>query len=179
MNHAGKILNQDIIKRRNLLDHPMFIFNRMRKEISIENPKLKMNLWHDLHESLRPAAGFLEASIYRLRATVEILFARFGSQIFLHSVECGKIAEIATLCYAMYASSSRASRSYCIGLRNADQELYLVNALCFELHNQVKKLAIEIDHGEFVSTIHYYRQVGEKLMENKKYNLEHPTTRNF
>lgn len=179
LSFAGKVLNEDIIKHRNLLDHPMFIFNRMRKEISIENPKLKLNLWHDLHESLRPASDFMEASIYRLRAIVEIAFARFGSQVFLHTVECGKIAEMATLCYAMYASSARASRSYCIGLRNAEQELYLVNSLCFELHNQVKSLAVEIDRGEFVSTIHYYKQVGEKLMENKTYNLEHPTTRNF
>lgn len=179
LNFAGKVLNEDIIKERNILDHPMFVFTRLRKEISIENPKLKMNLWHDLHESVRPAAGFLEASVYRLRATIEILFARFGTQIFLHSVELTKVAEMATMCYAMYASSSRASRSYCIGLRNAEQELYLVNALCFELHNNVKKLAIEIDHGEFVSTIHYYKLVGEKLMENKKYNLEHPTSRNF
>lgn len=179
MNYAGKHLNDKIKKERNILDHPMFFFTRMKHEISIHQPKLKMNLWHDLHESLKPSSDFLEASIYRLAAVIEILLARFGTQIFLHSIECGKVAEIATLCYAMFTSASRASRSYCIGLRNADQEVSLTNALCYELHERIKKIAIEIDDGEFASTIHIYRTVGEKLIESKSYHLEHPTTRNF
>lgn len=179
MNHAGKYLNEKIRKERNILDHPLFYFTRMKHEISIRNPKLKMNLWHDLHESLKPSAQFLEASIYRLTASIEILLARFGTQIFLHSIECGKVADMATLCYAMFTSASRASRSYCIGLRNADQEVSLTNALCFELHERVKDIAIEIDNGEFGSTLYIYKTVGEKLIESKKYHLEHPTTRNF
>lgn len=179
LNHAGKELNEMIQKDRNILNHPMFIFNRMKNEISIERPKLKMDLWYDLHESLKPAATSLEASIYRFRATVEILLGRFGTQVFLQSIECGKVADIATLCYAMFTSSARASRAYCIGLRNADQDFQLVNALNFELHERVKQIALDIDHGEFASTVHTYRTVGEKLIENKKYHLEHPTTRNF
>jgi hypothetical protein len=179
MNHAGKHLNEKIKKERNILDHPIFIFTRMKNEISIENPKLKMNLWHDLHESVKPASDFLEASIYRLTASIEILLARFGTQIFLHSIECGKVADMATLCYAMFTSASRASRSYCIGLRNAEDEVNLANALCYELHERVKKIAIDIDNGEYGTTMHIYRTVGGKLIDSKKYHLEHPTTRNF
>lgn len=179
LNHTGIALNEIIKKERNILDHPMFIFNRYRHEISIERPKMKMQLWYDLHESLKPGASFLEASIYRLQAVSDILLARFGSQIFLHSIECGMVAEMSILCYAMFTTASRASRSYCIGLRNADQEVNLANAYCFEIHERVKKIAQDIDNGEFSSTMHSYRTLGEKLIQNKKYHLEHPTTRNF
>lgn len=179
ISHTGKAINNDVKMERNILDHPLFIFKRMRQEISIKNPKLKLNLWHYLHESLRTGADCTEASIYRLRAVIEILLARFGTQIFLHSVEIGKVAEIQMMCYAMFATCSRASRSYCIGLRNAEQEVILANALCFEFMQKVLKIAKDIDYGEFSCPSHYYMKLGDKLMENKKYNLEHPTTRNW
>ncbi len=88
-------------------------------------------------------------------------------------------ADMITLCYAMFASVSRASRSYCIGLRNAEQEVHLANALCHQLCEKVLKLATDLDNGEFASTWHIYRKLGEELMGSKKYHLEHPTTRNF
>lgn len=179
MSHAGKEFNAMIKKQRSILDHPMFIFSRMRNEISIEDPKLKMDLWHYLHPSLRPAATYLEASIYRLRASIEILLGRYGTQIFQHSAEIAKISEMATLCYAMFSASSRASRSYCIGLRNGEQEIYLSNAFSFDLSNRIKKIAQDIDSGEHGTSMHVYKVVGEKLLETKKYQFEHPITRNF
>ena len=179
MSHAGKEFNVLIKKQRNILDHPMSIFSRMRNEISIEDPKLKMDLWHYLHPSLRPASTYLEASIYRLRASIEILLGRYGTQIFQHSAEIAKISEMATLCFAMFSASSRASRSYCIGLRNGDQEIYLSNAFSFDLSNRIKKMALDIDSGEHGTSMHVYKVVGEKLMETKKYQFEHPITRNF
>jgi hypothetical protein len=179
MSHAGKEFNAMIKKQRSILDHPMFIFSRMRNEISIEDPKLKMDLWHYLHPSLRPAATYLEASIYRLRASIEILLGRYGTQIFQHSSEISKISEMATLCYAMFSASSRASRSYCIGLRNGEQEIYLSNAFSYDLSNRIKKIALDIDSGEHGTSMHVYKVVGEKLLETKKYQFEHPITRNF
>jgi acyl-CoA dehydrogenase family protein 9 len=179
MSHAGKEFNELVKKKRNILDHPMFIFNRFKHEISIENPKLKMELWHNLHPSLRPASDFLEASVYRLRATIEILLGRYGTQIFDHPAEIANVADIAMLCYAMFASSARASRSYCVGIRNGDQEVFLSNALSYDLSSRIKKMALDIDHGEYGTSMHTYKVVGEKLMDNKKYHFEHPTTRNF
>lgn len=179
MSHAGKEFNTMIKKQRNILDHPMFVFSRMKNEISIEDPKLKMDLWHYLHPSLRPGATFMEASIYRLRAAIEILLGRYGTQIFQHSAEIAKVSEMATLCYAMFCSSARASRSYCIGLRNGDQEVYLANAFNYDLSNHIKRLAQDIDSGEHGTSMHVFKVVGERLFETKKYHYEHPTTRNF
>lgn len=179
MSHAGKQFNKMIKKQRNILDHPMFFFSRLKNEISIENPKMKLELWHYLHPSLRPASMYLEASVYRLRASIEILLGRYGTQVFNHPVEIANVADMAANCFAMFSASSRASRSYCIGLRNGDQEIFLSNAFSHDLAMQIKKMATDIDNGEYGTSMHTFKAVGEKLMENKKYHFDHPTTRNF
>lgn len=179
MNHAGQILNEIVKKERNPLNHPAFIFSRIFKQTSIDHPQKKFNLEGFLHPSLDPAANFLEASILRLNAAAEILLARHGSLVVEHSVEVARLAEAATLCYAMFASVARASRSYCIGLRNADQEIHLASYLCYDCCQKVKKIAKDIDKGEYGTNEYTFKLVGEKLIETKEYHLEHPTTRNF
>lgn len=177
--HAGILLNESVKKQRNPLDHPAFLFSRIFKQTSIENPRKKFNLEHFVHPSLHLAAGYLEFSILRLNAAAEISLARHGPLIFQHSAEIAKLADAATLCYAMFASIARASRSYCIGLRNADQEIEIVSYFCFEGAFKVKKIAKDIDKGEYGSGEHSFKSVGEKLIQTKEYHIEHPTTRNF
>lgn len=179
LNHSGQLLYEDIMKNRNPLNHPNFIFSRIFNNTSIERPKKKFNLENFAHPTLAPAASFLESSVIRLYAAVDILFARHGSLVVQHSVETGKISEAALLCYAMFATVARSSRSYCIGLRNAEQELHLTNFFCYEASERVKHLAKEIDNGEYGTSEHTYKIVGEKLIENKQYHIEHPTTRNY
>jgi alkylation response protein AidB-like acyl-CoA dehydrogenase len=177
--HAGPILNQQVVKERNPLNHPAFIFSRVFKQTSIDFPKKKFNLEEYLHPSLVAAAEFLEASILRLNAAAEILLARHGQLVISHTVENAKLAQAATLCYALFAVVSRASRSYCIGLRNADQEVHLANVFCFEKSNEVLRIAKEIDNGQYATSEHTFKIVGEKLIETKEYHLEHPTARNY
>lgn len=179
MNHAGQILNEVVKKERNPLNHPAFVFSRIFKQTSIQNPKKKFHLDGFLHPSLDPAANFLESSILRLNAAAEILLARHGSLVVEHSVEVARLAEAAILCYAMFASVARASRSYCIGLRNAEQEIHLTSFFCYDGAAKVKEIALDIDKGEYGTSEHTFKLVGEKLIESNEYHLVHPTTRNF
>jgi acyl-CoA dehydrogenase family member 9 len=89
------------------------------------------------------------------------------------------IAEAATLCFAMFASTARASRSYCIGLRNADQEIHLAQCFCCIAGKRVKEIAVAIDNGEYGTSEHTFKTIGQQLIESKDYHLEHPTARNF
>lgn len=179
MNYAGTLIHEDVMKNRNPLSHPSFILSNLFTTTSIESPKKKFNLEKFLHPSLDPAANFLGFSISRLFAAVDILLGRHGTMVIQHTVEVAKIADAAIACYAMYAVVSRASRSYCIGLRNAEQEIHLANCFCYHGAEKVKYLAKEIDNGEYGTSEHTYKLVGEKLIETKGYHFEHPTTRNF
>jgi acyl-CoA dehydrogenase family member 9 len=179
LSYAGHELCSEVTKTRNPLHHPSFIFSRMLVEKSIETPKRKQKLFHYLHPSLEPAGNMLEDSIIRLSAAAEILLGRHGQLVSDHSVEVAKLAKAATLCYAMFCVTSRASRSYCIGLRNADQEMNMANVICFLNSKKVKDIAMEIDSGEHGTTEATWKTIGEKLLERKEYQFEHPTARNF
>lgn len=179
LNFLGKHSNESVKMQRNPLNHPSLFFSTLFKEMAIENPKKRYNLEHFLHPSLDPAAHWLEASILRFNAAADILLARHGSLIAEHSAEVAKIADAAILCYAMFCTAARASRSYCIGLRNADQEIFLANCFCYEGSEKVKQIVVEIDRGEFGTSEHTFKTVGQKLIETKEYHLVHPTTRNF
>lgn len=179
LNHAGHILTDMVQKTRNPLDHPAFMFSRIFKQTSIERPKKKFNLEGYLHPTLEPAANFLELSILRMNAAAEIILARHGMTVVSHTVEVGKLAEAAIMCYAMYATVARASRSYCIGLRNAEQETHLAHCYSYIASEKVKRIAVELDQGEYCTSEHTYKLIGEKLIENKGYHLEHPTSKNF
>ncbi|CRK87520.1 CLUMA_CG001321, isoform A, partial [Clunio marinus] len=114
LQYAGVYLNEDVKKQRNPFANPGFMFSRYLGESSIEHPKLKYKFEHFVHPSLVTAGVAVEASISRLGDAVDILLGRHGSLIVEHTVEVNKIGEAATLCYAMFASIARASRSYCI-----------------------------------------------------------------
>jgi acyl-CoA dehydrogenase family member 9 len=179
IHHAGTILNEMIKKDRNPLNHPAFFFSRFFNNVSIEQPKLKHDLEGYFHPSLSVAVTRIEMSILRLGAAVDILLGRHGPMIIQHTVETDRIAEAATLCYAMFAATSRASRSYCIGLRNADQEIHLAQCFCFVASQRVKEIAKGIDSSEYGTSEHTFKTLGKHLIDSKDYHLEHPTTRNF
>lgn len=179
LHHAGSIISETVKKDRNPLNHPAFIFAKIFKQTNIERPKKKFNLEEYVHPSLFPAANSLELSILRLNAAADILLARYGPLVVQHTVEVAKLADAATLCYAMFATTARASRAYCIGLRNADQEVHIANYVGFDAMNKVKQIAVDIDNGSYGTGEHTFKTLGEILIETKEYNLEHPTARNF
>lgn len=73
----------------------------------------------------------------------------------------------------------RASRSYCIGLRNADTEMLLANAYCYQTKDIVKRLVLEITYGPYGTNDANYQKLAEKAFECNGYFSEHPLTKNF
>lgn len=177
--YAGPLMKDNVKKTRNPLLHPGFVFSQIFTETSIENPKKTLHLEHHLHPSLEVSATALEFSILRLKVANEILLCRHGAALFEHSVELAKLADAATLCYAMFATISRASRSYCIGLRNADQEMQLAHYFCYSGSVKVKTLTKEIDEGEEGCSEHTFKTIAERLFQTKSHSFEHPTAKNF
>ncbi|CAO1353360.1 unnamed protein product [Diamesa serratosioi] len=179
LQHAGMSIHEDIKKSRNPLENPGFIFSKFFKPSPIDNPKQVLNLQYNLHPSLDPAAQWLEFSIIRLQAATEILLGRYGPQVIDYRIEVARLSDMATLCYGMFASVARASRSYCIGLRNSDYEMLLASAICLSASDRVKAIAIDITKGEFICNDNNYKKIGKKVMESKSYFPVSPVTRNF
>lgn len=69
------------------------------------------------------SATLLEYCVLRLQYGVEIVLTRHGQTIIDQQMMLKRLADVAIDIYAMTAVLGRASRSYCIGLQNAAEEV--------------------------------------------------------
>lgn len=145
----------------------------------MDNPKITMNLGYNLHPSLDPAAQWLEQSIKRIQIATEVGLARYGPGIIERQLDVIRLTDAVVLSYAMFASVARASRAYCIGLRNADYEMLIANAFCLDATEKIKQLTKEIENGEYLSNDNNLAKIAKQTFKSKGYFSEHPLTRNF
>lgn len=166
-------------KIRNPLFNPSFIFKRILDNKNIENLKSTLHVNHYLHPSLDPAAQWLEHSILRLQIGTELLLARHGVQILDKQIEIRRLAECAILTYAMFASISRASRSYCIGLQFCDYEMLISSTFSVDASAQVRQLVRDINEGPYLTNDMNHAKISKQLFKEKGYFTVHAMTRNF
>lgn len=172
-------LHAEVKKIRNPLSHPGLAFKKIFKQSVIDHPKQTLNLQYNVHPTMDPSAQWLEYSILRLEAATEILLGRHGQEIINNKIEILRLADAATLCYAMFATIARASRAYCIGLKHSDYEMLIASAFCLNSSEKVKLICQEIDKGEFLTNDNNHRKIAKQLLKSKQYFSEHPITRNF
>ncbi len=67
----------------------------------------------------------LEKLVIQFGCVVELVLQRYGREITERQMVLKRLADVSIDLYAMTAVLSRASRSYCIGLRNAEHEVSL------------------------------------------------------
>ncbi|KAG4080220.1 hypothetical protein HA402_008291 [Bradysia odoriphaga] len=179
LQHAGVEMADDIKKVRNPLFNPSFIFKRILENKSIENLKQSLHINHYLHPSLDPAAQWLEFSILRLQIGTELLLSRHGVQILDKQIEVRRLSDCAIQTYAMFASVSRASRSYCIGLQFCDYEMLIASAFSFDGMVQVRQLVRDISEGPYLTNDMNHVKISKQIFKEKGYFPIHPLTRNF
>uniref|UniRef100_A0A182N185 Acyl-CoA dehydrogenase/oxidase C-terminal domain-containing protein n=1 Tax=Anopheles dirus TaxID=7168 RepID=A0A182N185_9DIPT len=179
LQYAGMHSYETIKKDRNPAMNPSYVLSKLFEKTSIANPKKFADLQQYFHPSLDPAAHWLEFSVVRLQLAVECVLSRHGVEVIERHVELGRVAQIATLLYAMTACASRASRAYCIGLRHAAQDVHLANMFCRESSETVRLLALELEKGPYMTSDDDYNVVARNLFREKGYFFEHPLARNF
>ncbi|KAH8290756.1 hypothetical protein KR054_005636 [Drosophila jambulina] len=179
LQYAGQAMNAGVRKSRNPLFHPGHIFGKFLDTNSIDSPKTKMQLAEHVHPSLDAAAQCVEHSVARLQMAVELMFTRHGNAVVERQSEMHRLAEVATTIYAMWASTARASRSYCIGLPLADHELLTATAICSQGKDRVHTLCTEIFGGNFVNNDNNLVRLSKQLAKSKGYFAVHPLTFNF
>ncbi|XP_064543493.1 complex I assembly factor ACAD9, mitochondrial [Drosophila montana] len=179
LQHAGQRMNEGVRRSRNPLFHPGHIFGKFLGTASLESPKTRMQLAEHVHPSLEAAAQCIEHSVARLHMAVEIMFTRHGNAIVERQSELQRLANISSTIYAMWASTARASRSYCIGLPLADHELLTANAICTQGSADVLRLAMEILNGNYVNNDNNLIRLSAQVAKSKGYFAVHPLTFNF
>ncbi|KAJ2939867.1 hypothetical protein O0L34_g6568 [Tuta absoluta] len=181
IHHAGKQMAEEIKQIRNPLFNPTFIIKKVitNRHQEKDDPKLTLFLAEHLHPSLKPAAEQLEYCVLRMKYACETLMSRHGTDIGSAYTELNRLAEAATEILVMTAVLARASRSYCIGLRNAEVEMKLAACFVEKTKDKVKKLILEIDDGEYINLDHFTVQFGRKILDTHSTVVEPPTARVF
>nr|XP_053642557.1 complex I assembly factor ACAD9, mitochondrial-like [Cherax quadricarinatus] len=183
LQHAGIELQSLIKKLRNPLMNPGFILGKSIERLrhQKDNPKLDLDLAGYIHPSLKLGADSLEYCVKRLQYSVEVVLARHGLKVAEpeNQLELARLADCAIDIYGMTAVLSRASRSYCIGIRNSAHEMQLAMMFCEEAAARIKKRVKDIENGPFINSDSTYMKIADTLIENKGYAAEHPLTRVF
>ncbi|CAK1587454.1 unnamed protein product [Parnassius mnemosyne] len=181
IHHAGTRMAEEIKQIRNPLFNPSYILKKILADRHQEKdqPKLTLYLAEHLHPSLRVPSEQLEYCVLRMKFACETLMARHGMEISKAYTELNRLAEAATEILVMTAVLARASRAYCIGLRNAEVEMKLAACFVEKSKERVRKLILEIDDGEYLNLDHFKVQFGRKVLDTKSILVEKPTARVF
>lgn len=181
IHHAGKMMSEEIKQIRNPVLHPGFLFKKAlaNRKQEKDDPTLDLFLAEHLHPSLRPPAEQLEYCVLRIKYACETLMSRHGMKVAIAYTELSRLAEATTEILVMSAVLARASRAYCIGLRNAELEMKLAASFVSKTKDKVRKLILEIDDGEYLNLDHFKISFGKKVLETNSVIVEKPTARVF
>lgn len=181
LKHAGMSLKALIKKLRDPFNNPGLlmktVYSNMRNRLV--DPKLTQDLGAAVHPTLKPQAEILEKCTAQFKKIVEIILSRHGNKIVEEQLDVQRIANIAIDLYAMTACIARSSRSYCIGLKNADHEIMLTKAICFEANKRIFENVMDLEKGQVLNNDENIRQICDKIIKANGYAAEHPLTRNW
>uniref|UniRef100_A0A1E1XFU3 Putative acyl-coa dehydrogenase family member 9 mitochondrial-like protein n=1 Tax=Amblyomma aureolatum TaxID=187763 RepID=A0A1E1XFU3_9ACAR len=180
LQYAGKQLADLVSKLRNPLAFPMLALKKVweSRRDAADQPVLDLDLYTALHPSMKGGADILEYSVKRVKYAVEIVLQHYGKEVVEHQMVLSNLADMVMQVYAMACVLARASRSYCIGLPNAEKEVDIALCFCHDAKKKVKYCEEEIQ-DEMENLLHVRkRQIADKVFEDKAYFPVHPLTKN-
>lgn len=176
--HAGLTLGKAVQKYRNPFYFPLDTVKTIVKDtLNIQGPSL--DLEEHLHPALRVSAMSLEKSVDNLRKGVEEMLVHYGISLVGHKMELQRLADIVIEVYSMAAVVSRASRSYCIGLRNNDDEIKVAMVYTYRTYEKVNLLFKEMKEGDWANGDMMIKQIANSTFDNKSYFAAHPLERTY
>ncbi|XP_058789118.1 complex I assembly factor ACAD9, mitochondrial [Phymastichus coffea] len=173
--HFGLFMSDKIKKERNPF---MFPKNILMKMFLKEN-RLKLHLEEYLHPSLQECADFLDRSLFLLKDCTEYLLITNGLIITDRHANLSRLSDMACQIYAYIANVSRASRSYCIGNRDSENEIKMSIILSYKLEQRVKQLAEDIKASEYGNGDFLSNEIADITIQRKKYMSVNPLQRNY
>lgn len=177
--HSSEDFADAVDKNRNPAMHPEGFFRNMFRGRPFDSIKVTKNYIRFLHPSLNPAAEMLEKCLKRFKMAIEFSLTRHGRNILEAQTEVARLARCATLLYSVMATVSRASRSYCIGLRFADVEILQANTYALEAMKEIKRITDDLEEGENSTNDLNHKTISRQLFESKGYYYQHPLVRAF
>lgn len=171
---AGKELKEQI-KLSNVLTNPSALL-RMYFD---KEPKMTLKLHEGIHPSLKPQADMLEKYTLHLQRAVIKILSKYKKEVVDQQIHLKRLADIAIDLFGMTACIARTSRSYSIGLKNADHEVMLTKAFCHEASERIEKNLKDLKSGTFQNNDDTLENIADTIFKNHGYAATHPLERNW
>lgn len=168
---------ENIKQWRNPLDNPLI---KLKNVLFPKGEKTQLlGLEHMVHPSLQRAAELLDAGILKLSICSQNILIKHGvSQLEDAHPQMRRVTEMATLCYLFTCLMARASRSYCTGHRNAEEERNFVNSITYKIFTRIDALEDEMTDNDFLTGDYSNKQIAKTCFKIDRYSLAHPNDRN-
>ncbi|KAF5275973.1 hypothetical protein FQA39_LY00769 [Lamprigera yunnana] len=178
---AGQELQSEITKLRNPLFYVTHVFKKLwaYRKHQMDSPTLNLGLGDYVHPSAVMASQCIEYAVVRLHFATEALLTRYGPEVVNQHIDLKELAECVIEIYIMTASIARASRSYCIGLQNANFEMVLALTYCTLAQQRVRTKINKVCGDTNVSPNENLRNIAKTVFKNGKYCFQHPLSRNY
>lgn len=175
LQYAGKNLHQHISKLRNAFHYPRYV---LRTFFNSEY-QIKLQIADHMHPSLQEGGEILEKCITKLHMITVRLLQKHGLDISDRHMELRRLSELATRTFALVSVLSRASRAYCIGLRNAEYERQIAGSLALLTLDRIGILEKELHDGEYINGDKLYKNIVKEMYDKRDYLAEHPLNRSY
>lgn len=175
LQHAGKILKEDL-KLTNILANPVTL---MKTIFSSADPKLTLQLHQEVHPSLKPQAEKLELYTLHLKRVVLKMLSKYKKGVVDEQIHLKRLADICTDLFGMTACIARTSRSYSIGLKNADHEMMLTKAFCYEAVERIQTNMKDLRAETSENNDDTLENIADTIFKNHGYAAAHPLERNW
>ncbi|CAJ0584317.1 unnamed protein product, partial [Mesorhabditis spiculigera] len=155
-------------------------FKMASHEKQLANPKLKHFIAEHAHPSLQDAAQELEFTMSRVHAILDKLIAERGKNLEADYASMENLVRVLQNNLIMVAVISRATRSYSIGLRNSDLEIFFATQLCTRLsRSSWFELDALSNHFNLLKLNPSLLSAGRAVLEMGGYKIENPFERNW
>ena len=182
---AGVELSDGIIKLRNPLNNPGFLFKKVLSNYKLARSIKKkapeyLYLWEHVHPSLVDQAAILEQGAVKFMVAVQNCLVCHGREVVDYQYNLKSLANIAMHLYALNSVLARASRSYSIGLKMGSHELGLAYLQAWE-----SDAAIKMSYAEIVNSRdgsgpeNIINTVADNVYKMKQHAASHSTDRNY
>ena len=180
---AGSEYSDEVFKLRNPFMYPAFILRRLvttHRTVKAANRKVPeyFFLWEHVHPSLNGASSALEQMAIKLNMAVKMALANHGNVLSMYQLRLRQLADMTTQVWALNAVIGRASRSYSIGLPNAQHEVELAHLFAQGAQHKFNKIYDDATDRE--GRLENIRMnVASKVFVNKQHVPAHPIARNY
>lgn len=174
LQHVGLNIHEDIVKRRNYLLNPIHFLKQI-----LTKRNVNLYLFEYTHLSFKMACSLIEQCLQTLVDVSTMLLEIYGIEISSKHIVLQRLADITIELYVTIAVVTRASRSYCTGIRNAEQERYIAMYVAQQAFKKVQLLKDSIINNEIIQYDRTLGKLSESAFQHKGYMCEHPLKRNL